>query len=222
MPNRENQPLNSYGGVVIECVNNSAAIHTAMAISFSFHTTFPLSIRRWLIMTARHSLRRSRRFRAMRMRWRETARLTDVRIGLDEDRVGQLDARLYFLGEQLSAAPTVSVTFFKPDTQKDGGSYETVTSIEKSSTWFGKSLTCGMDRKYRLWIFTKSKANCSLHMKNTDSFAQHKTAVSARLTEAAVLCCVYFLGGRKSQWAAFMPFASFRIAYAYVAILNGQ
>lgn len=111
MPNRENQPLNSYGGVVIECVNNSAAIHTAMAISFSFHTTFPLSIRRWLIMTARHSLRRSRRFRAMRMRWRETARLTDVRIGLDEDRVGQLDARLHFLGEQLSAAPTVSVTF---------------------------------------------------------------------------------------------------------------
>ena len=61
----------------------------------------------------------------------ETARLTDDRIDLDEDRIEQLDARLQLLEEHLAEAPSVSITYFKPDARKDGGSYETATGVVK-------------------------------------------------------------------------------------------
>lgn len=61
---------------------------------------------------------------------KETARLTDERVTLDEDEKAVLDARLQELKEQLSEQsaerPEVSITFFKPDDRKSGGSYETV------------------------------------------------------------------------------------------------
>ncbi len=61
----------------------------------------------------------------------ETARLTDDRIELDEERIAYLDARLQLLEEHLAEAPTVSITYFVPDARKDGGSYETVSGIVK-------------------------------------------------------------------------------------------
>ena len=61
----------------------------------------------------------------------ETARLTDQRIELDADSIARLDARLQLLGERLADAPTVSITYFRPDTRKEGGSYETVTGDVK-------------------------------------------------------------------------------------------
>lgn len=61
----------------------------------------------------------------------ETARLTDDRIELDEERIEQLDARLQLLEEHLAEAPTVSITYFVPDARKDGGSYEMVSGIVK-------------------------------------------------------------------------------------------
>ena len=61
----------------------------------------------------------------------ETARLTDERMELDEERIEQLDARLQLLEEHLAEAPVVSLTFFVPDERKDGGSYETVSGIVK-------------------------------------------------------------------------------------------
>ena len=61
----------------------------------------------------------------------ETARLTDDRIELDEERIEQLDARLQLLEEHLAETPTVSITFFRPDAHKDGGSYETATGVVK-------------------------------------------------------------------------------------------
>ena len=61
----------------------------------------------------------------------ETARLTDHRVELDEERIEQLDARLQLLEEHLADAPTVSITYFVPDARKDGGSYETVSGIVK-------------------------------------------------------------------------------------------
>ena len=57
----------------------------------------------------------------------ETARLTDARVDLDEDKIEQLDARLRLLEEHLSESPPVSITFFRPDDRKDGGRYETVS-----------------------------------------------------------------------------------------------
>lgn len=61
----------------------------------------------------------------------ETARLTDQRVELDENRITELDARLQRLAEHLADAPTVSVTYFQPDPRKSGGRYETVTGVVK-------------------------------------------------------------------------------------------
>lgn len=58
---------------------------------------------------------------------RETARLTDSRAELDEIRKEELDVHLQLLREQLAQKPQVSITYFIPDTRKEGGSYFTVT-----------------------------------------------------------------------------------------------
>ena len=61
----------------------------------------------------------------------ETARLTDARVELDEERIEQLDVRLQLLEEHLADSPTVSITYFQPDARKDGGSYETAIGVVK-------------------------------------------------------------------------------------------
>ena len=61
----------------------------------------------------------------------ETARLTDKRIELDENRIEHLDARLQLLEDCLAESPVVSITFFQPDARKDGGSYVTVSGEVK-------------------------------------------------------------------------------------------
>lgn len=58
---------------------------------------------------------------------RETARLTDSRVELDEIRKEELDVHLQLLMEQLAQKPQVSITYFVPDTRKDGGAYFTIT-----------------------------------------------------------------------------------------------
>ena len=61
----------------------------------------------------------------------ETARLTERRVEPDENAVEALDARLRLLGERLSDAPEVRVTYFRPDGRKEGGAYRTVTGRVK-------------------------------------------------------------------------------------------
>jgi hypothetical protein len=58
---------------------------------------------------------------------RETARLTDQKLDLDENEKAFLDEKLSILVERIENHPTVTVTYFVPDEQKDGGSYTTVT-----------------------------------------------------------------------------------------------
>ena len=58
---------------------------------------------------------------------RETARLTDQRMELDEDTRAELDRRQAVLLEHIDEQPEVTVTWFQPDERKDGGSYVTVT-----------------------------------------------------------------------------------------------
>jgi hypothetical protein len=62
----------------------------------------------------------------------ECARLTDARINLDENAVSFLDEKLQILQMHLSEHPTVTFTYFLPDTQKSGGSYEVVTKSLKT------------------------------------------------------------------------------------------
>ncbi len=58
---------------------------------------------------------------------RETARLTDQRIELDEDTRAELDLKQQILADKIDERPEVSVVWFRPDEKKDGGKYVTTT-----------------------------------------------------------------------------------------------
>ena len=56
---------------------------------------------------------------------RETARLTDARIELDEGEQAVLDSKLQLLRRHLPEQPAVRITYFQPDARKAGGAYLT-------------------------------------------------------------------------------------------------
>ncbi|MCQ4864951.1 hypothetical protein [Pseudoflavonifractor phocaeensis] len=62
---------------------------------------------------------------------KETARLTDQRVELTEDKKTELDMKLRLIGEHLAEHPEVSITYFQADAKKDGGSYKTTTNAVK-------------------------------------------------------------------------------------------
>ena len=62
---------------------------------------------------------------------KETARLTEDRVELDEYQKSALNERLQILQERLSNAPVISITYFVPDERKSGGAYCTETGIIK-------------------------------------------------------------------------------------------
>lgn len=63
---------------------------------------------------------------------RETERLTDPFVELDEDRKEQLNRRLRLIREHLDQNPECEITYFRPDEKKEGGAYVTLRGrIEK-------------------------------------------------------------------------------------------
>lgn len=62
---------------------------------------------------------------------KETARLTDSFIELDEDKKEHLDAQLQLIRENLNQKQECEITYFKPDGKKDGGTYVTIRGIIK-------------------------------------------------------------------------------------------
>lgn len=62
---------------------------------------------------------------------KETARLIDRRIELDEEMKLILDLKIQVIKEMLSDNPEVEITYFIPDTKKDGGKYETIINNVK-------------------------------------------------------------------------------------------
>ena len=63
---------------------------------------------------------------------KETARLTDQRMELDEYAKAALDERLQIIQDHLSEVPEVTITYFQPDDRKAGGAYLSVSgSIKK-------------------------------------------------------------------------------------------
>lgn len=55
----------------------------------------------------------------------ETARLTDRRAEISEDLKNKINRRLQIISSRTDEHPEVSITFFRPDGRKSGGSYET-------------------------------------------------------------------------------------------------
>lgn len=62
---------------------------------------------------------------------KETARLTDERMILDESQIAILDQRLQIISDQLDLKQPISITYFKPDMKKNGGAYITVNKVIK-------------------------------------------------------------------------------------------
>ena len=63
---------------------------------------------------------------------KETARLTNRRIELDDEIKFMLDIRLQEIKEKINEKPVITVTYFIPDQKKDGGRYVDVSgSIKK-------------------------------------------------------------------------------------------
>ena len=56
---------------------------------------------------------------------KETARLTDERIELDESMQDALCNRLQIIADRVKEHPEVAITYFQPDAKKRGGAYVT-------------------------------------------------------------------------------------------------
>lgn len=54
---------------------------------------------------------------------KETARLTDEKVELDDSAKDALNERLLIIQRQLYDQPQISITYFKPDDKKAGGAY---------------------------------------------------------------------------------------------------
>lgn len=62
---------------------------------------------------------------------KETARLTDRRVELDEYEKDALNEKLNIVAEHIEERPEIAITYFKPDDKKAGGAYVTVTGCVK-------------------------------------------------------------------------------------------
>lgn len=62
---------------------------------------------------------------------RETARLTDKKIEVDDGLKDLLNSKLRYLKEKIKQRNEITITFFVKDKTKDGGYYETINGIVK-------------------------------------------------------------------------------------------
>ncbi len=60
---------------------------------------------------------------------KEEGRLVDEKIELNEEQIFNLNDRLNFLCEYIEALPECTVTYFIPDSKKQGGKYVTKTVV---------------------------------------------------------------------------------------------
>lgn len=70
----------------------------------------------------------------------ETARLTDSRIELDEDRASELNDKLNILRDKLYERPEIAVTYFVPDNKKSGGKYVTLKGNARAIDEYEKAI----------------------------------------------------------------------------------
>ena len=72
---------------------------------------------------------------------KETGRLTDTMIELNEDRKEILNRKLQWISEHIKEQPKVTITYFQPDKKKEGGSYVETTGIVKKIDEYEKSIS---------------------------------------------------------------------------------
>ena len=62
---------------------------------------------------------------------KETGRLTDEKIEIDEEALNILNMKFQILIDSLAKGPEVTFTYFKPDERKAGGAYLTASGVVK-------------------------------------------------------------------------------------------
>ena len=62
---------------------------------------------------------------------KEVARLTDQRVELDEYMKGALSDSLHVIANRINDQPEIEVTYFQPDSKKEGGTYVTAIGTAK-------------------------------------------------------------------------------------------
>lgn len=67
---------------------------------------------------------------------KETARLTDQKMELDEYEKAELDEQLWMLQEHLEEQSEITFTYFVPDEKKSGGAYVDVVGVVKKIDTF--------------------------------------------------------------------------------------
>lgn len=72
---------------------------------------------------------------------KETGRLTDSKIELDDEGLNDLNMKFQFLLEHLKDEPEVSITYFKADEKKAGGAYLEAIGIVKKLDDFERLIT---------------------------------------------------------------------------------
>ena len=72
---------------------------------------------------------------------KETRRLTDEKIELDEETLTVLDRKYQLLMDALDEAPEIEITYFKPDERKAGGKYVSATGTVKKVDDFERLIT---------------------------------------------------------------------------------
>ena len=72
---------------------------------------------------------------------KETGRLTDERIELDEGALTALNMRYQLLMDALDDAPEVTITYFQPDERKAGGKYVSAVGVVRKVDDFERRIT---------------------------------------------------------------------------------
>lgn len=62
---------------------------------------------------------------------KETSRLTNERIEIDDELKSALDIKLQLIREEISNKPKITINYFVPDLKKNGGNYKIVTDNVK-------------------------------------------------------------------------------------------
>lgn len=71
---------------------------------------------------------------------KETGRLTDEKIDLDEESLNALNVRYQMLTDALEERPEVRITYFKPDERKAGGAYVTTAGAVRKIDDFEQTI----------------------------------------------------------------------------------
>ena len=71
---------------------------------------------------------------------KDTGRLTNERIELDEEALAALDRKYQRLMDTLDDTPEVTIIYFQPDERKAGGQYVSATGTVKKVDTFGRRI----------------------------------------------------------------------------------